>query len=298
MSDIHSQITDSDEIHVPKGFVEAGDSTLLIKNESSTLEWVSTSAVSGPPGPTGPAGTISRVSVADIDDPSIEFALIDDTDFGEFVFAVEDVAGSGDIATLYYYDTNITASLYVPYVMSTAAGGNTRWCAYSGKYSVYDTSTKSGGRPITSAEQSAITANTAKETATKQMWFSAGNDVTQENGYACRSGGSTAITYFSFVMPHDFTSLTSLEVICFSDANIVSGDIDITSNYGAVGEAISTHTEIDDTSTYNFTADEMKALDASGIFTSVAANDVCGLTVDHNGVGTTVNYLGIKLRYS
>jgi len=132
----------------------------------------------------------------------------------------------------------------------------------------------------------------------KELWFSPGADNGNQDSYAVDSVTSNGAAHFAFRVPSDFVSLVTLEVVLFTNGNVVTGDIDLNSSYAAVGEDRVTNMESDTTATYNFTADEISVIDISGVFTSIAANDLCGLEVDQNGLGTTAHYLGIRLRYS
>lgn len=80
-------------------------------------------------------------------------------------------------------------------------------------------------------------------------------------------------------------------------------DVDFFSDYGnpSAGESIFFHSESDVTGTYNFgpAADAFFEIDLLPIvFTNVAAGDVCGLFIDHNGVGSTIAYYGIRVEYT
>lgn len=116
--------------------------------------------------------------------------------------------------------------------------------------------------------------------------------------YRVRSLGSVGAFRFNFHVPADFDTLVGISLIGQANAAVVAGDIDLTSEYGAVGESASNHTETDTTSTYNFNINELTKLDLSSVFSSLAAGDYAGVFVDHNGVGTTINYLGILLEYT
>lgn len=68
MPKIHSGITESDEIHIPKGFTEAANDTALIKDETGSLDYRSLSDLggTGPQGPAGPSGEddTARISLS------------------------------------------------------------------------------------------------------------------------------------------------------------------------------------------------------------------------------------------
>ena len=71
---------------------------------------------------------------------------------------------------------------------------------------------------------------------------------------------------------------------------------DLTSEYGAHGEAHTTHTETSANVTSAFTNNEIEEFDVSGVFSSLAANDYCGLTV--KGDVNTFHVIGLRMKYS
>ena len=129
--------------------------------------------------------------------------------------------------------------------------------------------------------------------------FIAATDYNANIGdYRARSVGSTGNQRFTFSVPLDFDSLVAIDLIGIPNGTNAAADIDISSEYAAAGQASDTHSESDTTSTYSLTSGNIDALDVSGVFSSLAAGDFCGLFVDHQGLGLTVNYLGIRLRYN
>lgn len=104
----------------------------------------------------------------------------------------------------------------------------------------------------------------------------------------------------SFIIPDDFTALTSAELIGIPDgfAN-ATANIDLDSSYAAVGEDFETHQESDVSSTYNIpVSDQVFALDISSVLSSLSAGDCVGMTIDHNTIGGSVGYIAIKLVYT
>jgi len=106
-------------------------------------------------------------------------------------------------------------------------------------------------------------------------------------------GGTYRIT---FAIPSDFNTLTSLQLIGIPNASFTDKALTLNSDYGAIGELYNNHSE---TTTFNIsgTINVLKVIDASGVFSVVAANDCCGLKVDQIA-GLTMFWLGIKLKYS
>lgn len=115
--------------------------------------------------------------------------------------------------------------------------------------------------------------------------------------YRVRSIGATGTGKFSFNVPSDFNTLISLEMIFIPTANISGANIDLSSDYAAKGELSATHSESDTTSTYTATADRISSYSIAQVFSALALGDYCGLTIDHNAIGTTLNYFGVRIEY-
>ena len=119
--------------------------------------------------------------------------------------------------------------------------------------------------------------------------------------FRTRNVGSTATFRHNFWVPVDFTTITALEAIAInSGVTVASGDIDLFSEYGAVGQDFDTHAESDLAFTRSFTGTDQQIvnIDLTSVFTSLAAGDYCGVQIDHNGLGGTLGYIGIRLKYS
>lgn len=116
--------------------------------------------------------------------------------------------------------------------------------------------------------------------------------------YRTRSLGSTGAHRFSFQVPGDFSSLTSLELIGIPTNDITSEDIDMDSDYAGEGENYQQHSETDQSKTFSATADQISKFDISSVFSSLSAKDVCGLFWNHKSIGATVRYLAIKMVYT
>lgn len=113
--------------------------------------------------------------------------------------------------------------------------------------------------------------------------------------------GSNSAQNFEFAIPPDFLSLISLKLSGYPTAGAAGAakDIDLFSDYNGVGELFNTHSESDTTTTYDFTGqtDRLVQIDLSGVFTSLSAQDRCGIQVDHNVIGGSINYVDIELEY-
>jgi hypothetical protein len=113
-----------------------------------------------------------------------------------------------------------------------------------------------------------------------------------------RAIGSTGNMGFDFAIPNDFASLVSLEVIGIPDASFSNKAIYLTSVYGAVGEAFNTHAETDNTKTFSGTGSQWTAINIASVFTALAAGDLCGVNLNHQTITTSMNYVGVRLRYN
>ena len=132
---------------------------------------------------------------------------------------------------------------------------------------------------------------------TKFFSVAPGSETASQDFYSIRSATSTSNTFYTFTIPHDFTSLISLVVVFFPNTTIVSVDIDLDSSYALIGEDRTTNQESDTTTTYSATANIMSELDISGVFSSLAANHKCGLRIVQNNIGSTIKYLRLEGRY-
>ncbi len=110
--------------------------------------------------------------------------------------------------------------------------------------------------------------------------------------------GSAGSGRFNFQTPADFANLTSLALIGQPSGTNATADIDLGSDYGALGEASSNHSETDTAITFDLTSGQLEALDISNVFSSLAAGDFAGITVQHQTIGFDMDYLGILLTYA
>lgn len=131
MSIEHKNI-DKGNLHVPKGFEDANNSTVVRKNASGNLEWISETLIEGPPGPPGPAGTLPTFIVTDLASPDSVLNTLG-LSSGKNIIANQEPAGTADLKTEYIYDLD-GPSVNSPWVVSTTDGGTTRWIATGGRY--------------------------------------------------------------------------------------------------------------------------------------------------------------------
>ena len=108
---------------------------------------------------------------------------------------------------------------------------------------------------------------------------------------------------FTFEVPSDYGTLVGLALIGVPSAGAAGAgrDIDLSSDYALVGEASNTNSESDTTTVYDLTGTSGQitiVTDLSVVFSSLMSSHICGVTVAHNGIGGTILYLGIRLRYT
>ena len=101
-----------------------------------------------------------------------------------------------------------------------------------------------------------------------------------------------------FHVPADFTAIVDAVIILFPFQTVSTANWDITSDYGAAGQAKATHSESDTASTYNVTLNQLFELDISGILTSLAAGDYVGIKLTSGDSAHDCSVLGIRFKYS
>ncbi len=102
--------------------------------------------------------------------------------------------------------------------------------------------------------------------------------------------------YFVFMVPHDFTSLISALLVGVSEHD-VAFQLTFASDYAAVGQAYTTHSE-SDTDTTTPVIDQIFGLDVSGVLSAIAAGDYVGIKVTRGAGGAFLYAYGIKIKYS
>jgi len=104
---------------------------------------------------------------------------------------------------------------------------------------------------------------------------------------------------FTFAIPRDAAYITGLELVVIPTGGAAGAGKSITlnSDYGQPGELYTNHSA-SNTATYTIpAADTIFTLSLLPVFGSVAANDQCGVEVDHNAIGGSMYYLGVRIRY-
>lgn len=129
-------------------------------------------------------------------------------------------------------------------------------------------------------------------------FFEADFDTNVSNQRVRQIAGTGAFR-FPFAIPADAKEILSVRLLGFPTAAFTDENIELTAEYGQrSGEPYNQHVETDLTSLYSGAASQNFAWDIkSKVLTAVAAGDAGGVFVDHKGIGTSVNYRGIEVRY-
>ncbi len=102
----------------------------------------------------------------------------------------------------------------------------------------------------------------------------------------------------TFITPADFSSLTSAVLLVIPNTT-ATHRLTISSDYGATGQAYTTHSENALNQDYALTMNELEELDLSGVLSSLAANDRIGIVVNGEGVNIpNLHVIGVIIKYS
>lgn len=121
------------------------------------------------------------------------------------------------------------------------------------------------------------------------------NDKGDYNVHYIAAGGSS---FFTFRVPWDFVKLDKLVMLAIPNNTSNTGDMDLSSDYGKVGEQYNAHSESNAGVPFSGTAGELTEIDITSVFSTLEAGDACGLFLNQNGITGGVNYLGILMEYS
>lgn len=113
-----------------------------------------------------------------------------------------------------------------------------------------------------------------------------------------RCDSSTDEAWVSFKVPHDFSTIVNAELIVIPRATQAEADWDLGSIYAAEDEAVNTHSETDNTSTYNVALSVWFAINLADILNSLEAGDYVGIKLLQHTEGHNVDVFGVRLRYS
>jgi hypothetical protein len=137
---------------------------------------------------------------------------------------------------------------------------------------------------------------------TRELFYIATDYNSNFGNFRTRSIAATGAHRFTFHIPDDFGTLTKLRIIGIPSVGAAGAgkDIDLTTDYGAVGQAYNFYSETDTTTVYDFTGTSneiTEVIDLSIVMSNIGAGQHCGVLVDHNAIGGAIDYLGIELSY-
>lgn len=161
-----------------------------------------------------------------------------------------------------------------------------------------------GGASATSTEpdQTIIFGGVPAAGALVRRFLSRTDYNANQGEFRTRSIGASGAHRFTFQIPEDLATLISLEAVGIPTAGAAGAarDIDLFSNYGAVGDLFNANAESDTGTTYDLTgtADRLtEVLDFAAVLSGAVPGDFCGVQVDHNGIGGAIEYLGLFITY-
>jgi len=131
----------------------------------------------------------------------------------------------------------------------------------------------------------------------KESWSVATDYNNNQGNFRNRSIASNGGYRFTFKIPDDAREIVSVDLVGFPDSTFTGQDIDLDTDYGAIGEPYNQHSNSDTTSVYSMTANQLSEIDLLPVLPNVDAGDYCGVFVDHNGIGSAVHYIGVKILY-
>lgn len=138
-----------------------------------------------------------------------------------------------------------------------------------------------------------------EEELTKELYIPAkhGNSLNLEGdwaGYALTGAGHWAVSMFR--VPSNFTSVVDLHLEVYSLGNYANCLIKLYSDYGTEGEAKDQHSEQDVATTYNLVANQLYYVPLDGVFSALAAGDLCGIRAVRATSGIYL-VMGVYLKY-
>ena len=135
---------------------------------------------------------------------------------------------------------------------------------------------------------------------TKEVFFpmvDPGGAPFYEGNFSVYVAGPAGTVGTTFKTPNDFSSVLKVEVILIPEANDAAMDIDVATDFAAVGEARNTHTASDAASTYAVTDDQIFAMDITSLFSALQADDYVGVKITNNDGVDDIQVLGIRFQY-
>jgi len=103
--------------------------------------------------------------------------------------------------------------------------------------------------------------------------------------------------YVSWKCPGNFSSITTAVMVLIPQVTQAAADLDIYTQYGAIGEAYTTNAESDTASTYNLTQWQLFGVDFSGVLAALAADDYVACVLWLGNSAHDVDVVGFHMKY-
>lgn len=134
---------------------------------------------------------------------------------------------------------------------------------------------------------------------TKQVWMPAASSTTAAAGtfapYTTVQCNAAQVVRFNFHVPTDFITLASAQLVIIPTANSTL-QYDLTSYFNTFTENYSAGTATLNNQTLSVTTSIINSIDASGVLSSIAANDIVGLQLSSDVANIYV--LGLLIKYN
>ncbi len=101
-----------------------------------------------------------------------------------------------------------------------------------------------------------------------------------------------------FKCPYDFVAIISAFVVVNPRASQASANWDVYTSYGTIGQAYTTHSANDTTTTYNVTLSQLYGVNIASLLSSLAAEDIVGIRFVLSDSAHDVTVLGFYMKYN
>jgi hypothetical protein len=114
--------------------------------------------------------------------------------------------------------------------------------------------------------------------------------------YATVAVTANSSTNINFQIPEDSIVVEEVQVLGFPTSSQTNKSITYTGTAIQIGAAFNSRNATT-TITTNLTANALQAFNAFASFQTLRAGDFCGLKIQHNNIGSTVDYIGVYITY-
>lgn len=140
----------------------------------------------------------------------------------------------------------------------------------------------------------------------KEIFYAATDYQNNYFNYRVKTIGASSSFRFVFFVPHDYISMVSMKMVAIVSPGAAGAnrDIDISVDYGGLGDLFDRDSHTDTTTLYNFTGKTNKIEQVIDITTAIVPinpilpGDFVAVFVDHKSIGGNLYYLGVRLVYN